>query len=91
MGWSTPLGSREKPVCLLEPALEHGRHVLEGHAHQQLGKKPIALLDEQEFVVEVQGATRREKRLSLEPDESRRDQQEPRGHLQIEILHLVDE
>ncbi len=70
----------------LEAVSQDGRHVLEGQTGQQAAEQPIALLGEGQLLIGVDRGPSREQPTRLQLDESRRDQEELGGHLEVQRL-----
>ena len=72
---------------------EHGQQpggVLERLALDQAGEQQVSLLPERQLVVEVDVGILGQQAAGLQLDERRRDEQELRGHLEVEDLHALE-
>src|SRR5207245_1985891 len=70
--------------------LELGGRVLERLALQQAGEEQVALLEQQQLVVEVEVVAARQQAAGLELDERGGDEEELGGHLEIEMVHALE-
>jgi tryptophanyl-tRNA synthetase len=81
---------RKGAIGLVGQTREDRGDVFEGLALEQPGQQQIALLPERELVVEIDVVAPGEQTAGLELDERRGDEQELRGHVEVERLHPFD-
>src|SRR6056297_1715180 len=81
---------REALVGVVGEAREHLGDVFEGLGLEQPGEEHVALLPQGQFVVEVDVGGVRQQTPRLQFHQGGGDQQESRGHVEVEFLHPLD-